>query len=80
MGPMAPIGSTNLNIKKTVLSDYSIIATQSIIFPGCNLAEGSVLGAMSLAHRPLKPWTVYFGIPAVPIKKRSQEMTKFKNV
>ena len=80
MGPMAPSDSTNLNIKKIILAEYSVVATQSVLFPGSDLGEGSVLGAMSLAHRPLKPWTVYFGIPAVPIKKRSKGMTKFKNV
>ncbi|RYG85914.1 MAG: putative colanic acid biosynthesis acetyltransferase, partial [Alphaproteobacteria bacterium] len=35
--------------------------------------EGAVLGARGVAARSLKPWTIYVGNPAKPIRDRRPE-------
>lgn len=76
LGPMSSNANKDLTVSKILMRKFSVIATHSVVLPGVEFGEGSVLGAMSLAHKSLSPWTMYFGIPAVPIKPRSQN---FKN-
>jgi len=40
------------------------------------LAEGSVLGALSLIDRSTEPWMMYGGVPAKPIKERRRDMIR----
>lgn len=51
---------------------HCIIGTNSIIFPGVTLREGTAVGALSMITTSTQPWTVYFGAPAVKIKPRSR--------
>ena len=46
------------------------IAAEAFVGPGVEVGEGAVLGARSVAFRPLEPWTVYGGNPAKPLKRR----------
>jgi len=46
------------------ISKHCIIGTDSVIFPGVKLAEGTAIGAMTLVTKSTEPWSVYFGIPA----------------
>ena len=46
------------------------IAAEAFVGPGVEVGEGAVLGARSVAFRPLDPWTVYGGNPAKAIKRR----------
>lgn len=77
LGPMSSNALTNLKNATIYMKKFSVVATHSVVMPGVTLDEGSVLGAMSLAHRNLRSWTMYFGVPAVPIKPRSN---KIKNI
>jgi galactoside O-acetyltransferase len=52
---------------------HAIVGANSVILPGVVVGEGAVVGANSLVHRDCKPWTVYFGSPAKPIKRRPSE-------
>jgi acetyltransferase-like isoleucine patch superfamily enzyme len=79
MGPMSPPNTTNVELAKVTLKRYSVVATNSVVLPGVTLNEGSVLGAMSLAHRDLKEWCMYFGIPAQFLKKRKKELINLVN-
>lgn len=58
------------------LEMFSGICTNSVVLPNCDLAEGSILSANSLLTTKTEPWTIYFGNPAVPIKKRKKEKIK----
>jgi len=49
---------------------YTWICARSIVLPGVDCSEGSVLGAGSVASKNLKPWTVYAGNPAREIRPR----------
>jgi len=48
------------------------ICARAIILPGIYCADGSVLGAGSVATRNLDAWTVYAGNPAVAVRQRNQ--------
>lgn len=53
-----------------VMEDDSYVGANSILLPGTILRQGAVLGAGSVANGELKAWTVYFGNPCRPIRKR----------
>jgi dTDP-4-amino-4,6-dideoxy-D-glucose acyltransferase len=53
---------------------HSGVGAGSTVLPGARFAEGSILGAMSLVGRPLKPWTVYAGVPARRIRERRRDV------
>jgi putative colanic acid biosynthesis acetyltransferase WcaF len=48
------------------------ICARAAVQMNVRVGEGAVLGLASVATRDLEPWTVYAGIPARPIKSRSQ--------
>jgi putative colanic acid biosynthesis acetyltransferase WcaF len=52
------------------LGAYSWVCARASVSPGVNLGDGAVLGLGSVATRDLKPWTVYAGVPAQPVKQR----------
>jgi acetyltransferase-like isoleucine patch superfamily enzyme len=37
------------------------------------LAEGSVVGSCALVTQTTEPWTIYYGVPARPVKTRPSE-------
>jgi galactoside O-acetyltransferase len=49
---------------------HAIIGANAVILPGVTIGEGAVVGANSLVTKNCKPWTVYFGSPARPLKVR----------
>jgi len=53
------------------LGSYSWICARACVQPGVNVGEGAVLALASVATRDLDPWTVYGGIPAKLVKKRT---------
>jgi galactoside O-acetyltransferase len=53
---------------------HSIVGTNSLIFPGVELAEGTSVGAMSVVTRPTEAWYIYLGNPARRLKARSRDL------
>lgn len=64
----------NEKFEPTRIGMLSIIGAGSIILPGCNLAEGVSVGAMSLVTGKTEPWGIYYGVPAKRIKNRSKHV------
>ena len=62
-----------LIISPVVIEDFVAIGASVTILPGVTLGIGSVIGACSLVTKDTAPWTIYKGVPAMPIKKRSKE-------
>ena len=57
------------------LSDFVLLGAHTAILPGCTLPEGLATGAFTLI-RPsdiLKPWTLYVGCPARPLRPRCSQ-------
>lgn len=55
------------------ISRFCGVGTNVVIMPGVTLGEGSVVGACSLVTKDTEPWTIYYGIPARPVKARKKE-------
>jgi len=64
----------NEKLVVTHCGKYSIIGAGSVVLPGCNIAEGVAVGAMSLVHRPTQSWSIYGGTPAKRLGDRSKNL------
>jgi acetyltransferase-like isoleucine patch superfamily enzyme len=65
-------------MKEVILKKYSIIGAGSIIMPGVVLAEGTSIGAMSLALNSTEPWGVYIGNPIKRLKDRKKDLLELE--
>ena len=75
LGPTVPIEYRPKTTKNpVVLEKFCNVGAHALIVPGVTLREGTVIGMKSLVIRSTKPWKVYFGIPAKPLKDRSDKM------
>lgn len=72
--PTAPDGYKKETKKAIKIGRHAIIGTNSIIFPGVEIAEGCSIGAMTMVTKSTEPWSVYFGIPARRLKSRSKDL------
>lgn len=72
IGPMVDDSKRRLTEGQVVLEKYTQVGAGSTIFPGVNIGEGSVVGAMSLVKKSLAPWGIYAGIPVRKLKDRSR--------
>jgi acetyltransferase-like isoleucine patch superfamily enzyme len=72
-GPCIPEGFQGHSLSDPIhLSDFVLLGSHTVILPGCHLPEGLATGAFTLL-RPsdiLKPWTLYVGCPARPLRPR----------
>lgn len=62
-----------LKVEPIIFKDFANVGANVVILPGVTLAQGSVIGACSLVTKNTEPWTIYAGVPAKPIKKRSSK-------
>lgn len=63
-----------------VIGRHCIIGTNSIVFPGVCLSEGTAVGAMSMVNKSTKEWSVYSGVPAKLIKARKKDLLELESV
>jgi putative colanic acid biosynthesis acetyltransferase WcaF len=47
------------------------VCARAVVGPGVRVGDGAILTLGSVAYKDLEDWTIYSGIPAVPIKKRT---------
>ena len=55
------------------IEKFAVVGANSVILPGVTIGEGAVVGANSLILKDCKPWTVYLGNPARPVRERPSE-------
>jgi dTDP-4-amino-4,6-dideoxy-D-glucose acyltransferase len=72
--PTVPGGDRTARIASISFGRHSAVGAGSLILPGAEFAEGSVLGAMSRVSRPLQPWTIYAGTPAWRVRERRRDL------
>jgi len=66
-------------LKKAVhIGRHCIVGTNSLIFPGVHLAEGTSVGALSMVTKSTEPWSVYFGVPARRLKARNRDLLELE--
>jgi dTDP-4-amino-4,6-dideoxy-D-glucose acyltransferase len=77
IGPLIPDHLKDDQIlEPIVLQAFSGVCANSVVMPGVTMAQGSILGANSLLKTSTKPWTIYAGSPARPIKSRRSDVMK----
>ena len=71
VGPTIPIKHRDKRIGGSiVVEEFASVGTNAVIFPGVVVGEGSVIGAGSILTQSSKPWMIYVGNPARPLKPR----------
>ena len=63
----------NIITAPITLERFASVGTNVVILPGVTLAEGSVVGSCALVTHTTEPWTIYYGVPAHPVKTRPSE-------
>lgn len=63
--------------KKVIIEDHAWIGVRAIILPGVIVGKGAVLGAASVATKDIPAFSVFAGVPAREVRKRS-EMINYK--
>ncbi|MCV3290887.1 acyltransferase [Aeromonas media] len=78
--PMVPSEYTNVYHAPVFIDKHTLIGCGCVILPGCTLALGTVIGALSLVSEGFftTEMTIYAGVPARPIKKRKDTFLKFE--
>ena len=69
-GPMAPISERRVISRKNIFRKDSFTGPLTLVFPGAEMKEGSVLAGGSVLRRSTKEWGVYNGNPAKRISWR----------
>ena len=70
--PTIPPKYTNVTRMAVHIGKHSLVGTNSVIFPGVFIAEGTSIGAMSLVTKSTIEWSIYIGIPARRVKARKK--------
>ena len=76
--PMIPDAYKAVIEKPVSIGRHVIVGTGSTVLPGVDLAEGAVVGAMSLVKASVAPWSMVCGIPAKKIRDRSQDLLELE--
>lgn len=79
IGPVHPESVTHVTGGTVIVKKYTQIGANVLVFPNLTIGEGCVVGACSMVRKDLAPWGIYYGIPAIRMKKRSRGLLKFIN-
>ncbi len=74
MNSLVPEQHTNVRAAPVRLARHAAVGACSLVLPGVDIGEGSVVGAMSLVTKSLDPWGIYAGTPAELLKERSRAL------
>jgi len=74
VGPTVPEQFRDVRSGKITFGDFAGIGANSVVLPGVQFPEGSGIGALTLAHRNLEPWTFYLGVPMRILKRTSTRL------
>ena len=55
------------------IGEHALIFTNTVVLPDVTIGEGAVVGAASVVHYDLQPWTVYAGVPLRQVGTRPRE-------
>jgi acetyltransferase-like isoleucine patch superfamily enzyme len=56
------------------MGDYTAVGSNSVVMPGTDVPEGTVIGALSFvpARSKLEPWSIYAGAPVRRVGDRNR--------
>lgn len=75
--PTVPATVTNMIHGPVIIRSHVIVGAHSVILPCSELGIVSAYGALSLMRGAYEPYTIYAGVPARKIKKRSRKCLEF---
>lgn len=64
--------------KAIVIGKHSIVGTNSLVFPGVLMGEGTAVGAQAMVTKPTEEWSIYMGSPAKRIKARKRDLLQIE--
>jgi acetyltransferase-like isoleucine patch superfamily enzyme len=70
ISPVVPLKYRTLITEPIIFEDFATLGVNCTVLPGVTLAEGTIVGAGSVVTQDTKPWMIYAGSPAKPIKHR----------
>jgi acetyltransferase-like isoleucine patch superfamily enzyme len=76
--PMVPDKYKNMKNAPVFIRKHVLIGPGSVVLPGVELGEGTVIGAMSFVNKSTDAWKIYAGIPAKPIKGRKKSLLRLE--
>lgn len=74
ISPMIPSELTCVTRQPIIMEDYAQLGTNTTVLPGVHILRGAVTGACSLVLSDLPEWSVCWGIPCEPRKRRSRNV------
>lgn len=72
--PTVPSAYKQETKKAVRIGRHCLVGTNSLIFPGVDLAEGCSVGAMSMVTHSTEEWSIYCGVPAKKVKDRKKDL------
>ena len=72
--PTVPASFKRIQSASIQIGRHAIIGSSSVILPGADVTEGVAVGALSMVHNRLEPWSVYSGVPARRLGNRSRDL------
>jgi len=76
--PTIPSKYKKIHHGEIVIGRHAILGTNTIVFPGVTISEGSSIGANSVVNKSTEPWGIYLGTPARRIKDRSRGLLELE--
>ncbi|MBW8017469.1 MAG: acyltransferase [Planctomycetes bacterium] len=76
--PTIPEEFTNVKHGPVTIKKHVVIGTGSVVLPNVVIEDGVFIGALSLISKNCKPFSIYGGIPAKRLKKRSKKLCELE--
>jgi acetyltransferase-like isoleucine patch superfamily enzyme len=73
-GPTVPEEFLKITKGSVRMGRHVVIGAGSIVLPGCDIAEGTTVGALSLVKSSLAEWGIYAGVPARRLRDRGRDL------
>ena len=76
--PTVPQQFRNVKKAPVIVGRHAIIGSGCVILPGSIIEEGAAVGAQALVKGRLSSWTIYGGVPARSLRRRSEAILEFE--
>lgn len=76
--PAVPTEFTGVTSAPVRLDRHVIVGAGTVVLPGVTAGVGAAIGAQSLVIRDCDEFTMYGGVPAKPIRKRSRRLLELE--
>jgi len=79
-GPTLPEHVLGVKNGDIILNKHVVVGSGSIILPNVILAEGTIVGALSLINKNTEEWKIYSGNPAKILKDREKKCLEYEKL